>query len=135
MPAPPMPDDDEVVQPVIDWWGEHIGERLRRPAADIPALAELGVTSEVTGVVAAAEGAWDVVNRVKDFFTHAFGRKREKPAAATAPAGARAGEHAAARAARPRRAEMTEANELERGMVAAAKELRSGPDALPSGQP
>jgi phospholipase C len=102
--APAVP--EAVVDRVTGWWAEHIRERLVDPMATVPALEELR-EGESEGVERAGEWLWEAVDWVVDHLP--FRRRRPKVAIAS------------------------DANELERGIAAAAVEIRK--QGLPPGQP
>jgi phospholipase C len=102
--APAVP--EATVDRVTEWWAGHIRERLVDPMATVPALEELR-EGESEGVLRTAEWFWEAVDWVVDRLP--FHRRR--PKVVIAP----------------------DANELERGIAAAAVEIRK--KGLPPGQP
>ena len=119
-----------VVQRVADWWSTAIAERLAYPMATVPALTELGVDASPSGAQGFLQGIWGAINRVVDLLPW---RRRRRGASA---AGAEAAPPAEAAAVQSP-AQLAEPNELEAGMLEAAKHLRSGAAGKPlrPGQP
>jgi phospholipase C len=97
----------EALETVADWWSRQLAERLRHPLATVPALAELGVVETPTGAQGWIQQALALVGRLLDFLL-----RRPKPEPMVG---------------------LAEPNELERGVAAASKEIRS--QGLPPGQP
>jgi phospholipase C len=102
--APAVPDG--AVDGVTDWWAAQIRERLVDPMSTVPALEELR-EGEAEGAERAGEWAWEALDWLVDHlpFVHR----------------------------RPKVAISADANELERGIAAAAVEIRKR--GLPPGQP
>lgn len=102
--APPVPED--AVKGVVDWWARQIRKRLLEPLESVPALQELR-EGEAEGLERTGERIWEAVDWLVDRlpFLHRH----------------------------PKVAISTDANELERGIAAAALEIRK--KGLPPGQP
>jgi Phosphoesterase family len=101
--APEFP--NHAVDKVADWWSKQIEERPMYPLATVPALNELGVVEEPSGVQGVLQGVWDAINRLVDRLP--LGRR-----APPRPVPQKA--HAA----------LAEPNELEAGVAAAAGTIR-----------
>jgi phospholipase C len=118
-PAPEIPQSE--IERVSSWWGDNIALQLKYPAAKLPALQELGIVEGPSGGQAAAQTAWSVLARVRDWIAGLFGKK-----AAPKPA-AKAGEDGSHPAV------LADASELQLGIAAASRKIRE--DGLQSGQP
>jgi phospholipase C len=103
--APPVPAGP--IDGVTSWWATQIRKRLMDPASASPALEELR-DGEGEGWEGAGEFVWDLINRIVDLLPF---RHRRKPKVAVSK----------------------DANELERGVAAAALKIRK--KGLPPGQP
>jgi phospholipase C len=104
-PAPQVP--PPAIDAVADWWSKQIVEKLTYPLAHVPALAELGVVEAPSGAQGILQSVFDVFGRLVDWL-------RRRPAAAPVAA-------------------LTEADELQQGVAAAARHIRS--KGLRPGQP
>lgn len=109
-PRPVVEAPRPTIEKVASWWGEQIASRLEYPLATVPALSELGAEEAPGGVQGFLQSVWSVVGRIVD----------RLPFVRRAPA-------------EPPRAELTEPNELERGIATAAKAIRA--QGLRPGQP
>ena len=106
--ARPAPDPPPATSGAIaDWWAKQILERLSYPLATVPALSELGIVEGPGGVQGFLQTAWAVISRLLEHLPFV---QFTPPAAA-----------------------LTEANELEQGVAAAAKRIRK--KGLRPGQP
>jgi hypothetical protein len=116
--APEIP--QACVEQVASWWAGHIAFRLVHPSATIPALQELGVDERPAGPQAGAQDLWALLGHALDWIRARLKRRPEPQARPAADV-----------AAAP--AILAEANELQLGVAAAARQIRD--KGLPPGQP